>query len=51
VTGRKSAVGKVIMKLMHYSHLVQTRASYGIIDHVERFIGPQALAFSLDGTK
>ncbi|PWN28098.1 hypothetical protein BDZ90DRAFT_207028, partial [Jaminaea rosea] len=26
-----------------------TRATYGIQDHVERFIGPQAVAFTLDG--
>ncbi|PWN98563.1 hypothetical protein FA09DRAFT_329616 [Tilletiopsis washingtonensis] len=29
----------------------KTRASYPIEDHVERFVGPQALAFSLDGTR
>lgn len=29
----------------------QTRATYGIIDHTERFIGPQAMAFSLDGAR
>ncbi|PWN34435.1 WD40 repeat-like protein [Meira miltonrushii] len=29
----------------------RTRATYGIIDHTERFKGPQSMAFSLDGTK
>lgn len=29
----------------------RTRATYGIIDHIERFKGPQSMAFSLDGTK
>lgn len=29
----------------------RTRATYGIIDHIERFKGPQSMAFSLDGRK
>lgn len=29
----------------------QTRATYGIQDHTERFVGVQALCFSLDGTR
>lgn len=29
----------------------QTRATYGILDHTERFVGPQALAFNLLGTQ
>lgn len=33
----------------HY--LNQIRASYSIIDHTERFVGPSSMAFSLDGTK
>lgn len=27
------------------------RASYSAVDHCERFIGPNALAFNLDGSK